>query len=371
MPLFPHERIALKKHGEINVAPSLGVRLIDHNLTQYIKELSQGEFKGLELNVFPAPADRGPNGRDTALKSFVRYMVLNRLGITTEKFHDLTNFGNTNATQALRYAWLLAKYYGIGKTPWHHVFFPVLSDEPEHAIPVTKPEKIGGSNPFEEFRRDIRANETWVKLAENLPDQLDEEAIQREISQLADSTSVYKANALLLAYYAPHHAEVLRQLVKDDDFGKKQGEKDKAFRAIAYFSMFDSFQGKLDKTDPVKPFFTRSAEDVRTAFLDFKRLRGTFFRQHPKITTPYSYNAAVLVHPSRIMHPGQYPERRDWMAIDEKKGNPIHGLVVLEPSINAAKELAERLSPHFQKNPDAAFPIYDYRGRLVWPKKPK
>ncbi|HIH20589.1 TPA: hypothetical protein HA244_04950 [Candidatus Micrarchaeota archaeon] len=333
----PAEEVALRKHREIMEHKALGVRLIDHHLTE--NAASGKEVKpGSEFNVFKTKDLRSR-----------RATVLSRDPFIVE---DQTAFPG-----------LISHFHPT------NLIFSALQDLSDFVIGERHTPLLVGLNrqyrgknagEFKDFRRKIRENETYRKMVELLPADLSPAAIAREVEAILQTPETeripnsQRLTGLMLAYYAPHYADAIKRLMDDDSFGKTVRERDLAIRAATYFN-FSSHWHIL------KDLPSRSIVQFREAVENPHAGSGEF--------TPYTYSAAAVIHPSRFGPESGY----GWPTIAKAEGNPIHGLVVIEPSTHAARDAAKRISgsEHWKKNPEAAFPIYDYRGRLVWPKKQK
>lgn len=324
------EAAALAKHEELMHLPKVGVRLVDHNLTS---DLASGKSAGTnqEINVFE-------NQDSSGFRAVVNHFDVSKYGTSTNELYDLTGWSHASDQNEV-YRRLLMEYYSRRVTG---------QKEP-------KKKTITSEKPFERFRSDTINDEQWRRLIRALPRKLDIKSAKNEIKKLPDDdVPNAMATALLFTYYGPHHAAVLRELHRPN-YGSKLGEKEKALRAVAYFSRFDYDGARVLRL--ISPNVAKSAIALPSSG-NVETIK----------TTPYSYNAAAFIHPTRVsqVDPVQLSYGR-WQQVTKGVGHPVQGLMVLEPSINAAKEVAQRLQSHWRKNPRDAFPVYDYRGRLVWP----
>ncbi len=120
-------------------------------------------------------------------------------------------------------------------------------------------------------------------------------------------------------------------------------------------------------------FFDFETEEIVKSSINQTSLKGLVAGARPRTVetkhdTPYSYNAAAIIHPSNLGSDDPYG--RDWAVIAPHEGNNIFGFVFLEPSLAAAREFIDRIRPWFKNRPQDAFPVYDWKGRLFWPLKP-
>ncbi len=358
-----HERIAREKHDELMRLQRVGVRLVDHNLTGQIK--SGKAVAGHEINVFEV----GETNQKEGFKESPRRVGWH--GKAASAFELFMNMHNKNpyempgwltsgvgADHPFKYAELLQRYYKVGKKHLPSEYTPVQR--------VTKE----GEDPFERFRRDVRGNSVFRKVVETPPVNLDPESIEKTFKNL-DKFGKAQRTAIVWTYYAPHHVETLRKLVTDRNFGKKSSrEKEQALRAVAYFTTILSAGRLTPPGTAFRPAYIgrKAGPSLWYALVKGRESGGGGSRIDEWLRTPFAYTAAALIHPDRI---GGLTAHQDWLGTRNAPGQPIHGLVVIERSKNAAHELVERLRPHFEQTPHDAFPIYDFKGNKVWPPEPK
>ena len=323
----PAEEVALRKHRELMEHKALGVRLIDHNLTENAalgKEVKPGsEFSVFKTKDLPSRRATFFSRDPFIVKGQTAFPgLISHFHPTNLIFSALQNLSD----------------FVIGE---RHT--PLL-------VGLNRQYRGKNAREFQNFRRTIRENETYQKLVKLLPADLTPTAIGHEVEKILQTPETERIpssdhlTGLMLAYYAPHYADALKRLMVDDSFGKNVRERDLAIRAATYFN-FSSHWHVL------KDLPSRSIAQFREAVENPHAGSGEF--------TPYTYSAAAVIHPSRFGPESGY----GWPTITKAEGNPIHGLVVIEPSTHAAR--------HWQQHPEDAFPVYDYRGRLMWPLQRK
>lgn len=386
------EQVALEKHALLGGQPVLAYRFLDHN-SRFVAD-HRHAFG--EVNLVA--------GRLTRELGKSRYEPV---GVHIERINERSMQLTETATRhLLRLKELLeiaGKKGGFQKVRDAAVktFTPYVQRLPSEVTEAST------AHWLEEITTRLQtkqaADDAAIKAAEAAPDAPKEgmakyKHIESIRKKLAENKAVEdeELKSALMAFDAPHHARTLRELVNNPAFGQKVTEREKIVRALAYFS-----HAYAPRT-PDKPVEVHSSLDASQLKEELKKLdkRDVISSLKSKLKTGitgvlhwdnYSvrgYNAVAMLLPDAIDRTrsfkfgnpvstqpalqGLNPEGEEWFATSPTAIRPIQGLQILEPSVRAAQEVWQRYyESRWKDHPEEAFPIYDYRGRLVWPKPVK
>lgn len=216
------------------------------------------------------------------------------------------------------------------------------------------------------FREDVRKH-----LGEMLAQAPDDLSAANTRARLNDGVRRARAgepmtkaqrDALALSFIAPNHVDALRRLLTDPAFGRKMSERERVVRAASYLIQLHDDKKEFATGAPAEP------RDLEMT-LDWGDRVGGGPSNLGRGLLPRSYNAVAFIYPNALEY---RPFGLGWERTNTEVKNPIQALQILEPSVRAAREAWQRYyDAHWKDHPEDAFPIYDYRGRLVWPKAAK
>lgn len=344
-----HVRAALRKEKQLFSLTEIGYRFIDHNL---MHEIDRQVGNNAQLDMYSTKLTMMP--KETPVFDILKIRWgRGRRGMNIHDFEEPTHFESYSNYNSSFWE-LCRKYFGHGN-------FDSAGRTVGRPLPAEIDEVPAGR--FAKFKRDIVENQGIRRIVKEIPENLNPDQTLRKAQSLGkktirpnDAQAVeefrLKSAAFTLAYYAPHHASTLKSLFEDpENFGSMPGEKMALIRAAAYFFMDWKHELSPPRVNSPPSRFTDS--------------QG--FSLH-YLETPFSYTAAVFIHPKNVTKQGVYAF---WLGIKRGKQLPILGMVVTEPTKTAAIDAADRMlkTLEAQGRLKEAFPVYDYRFNRVWPPR--
>ncbi|MFH1106643.1 MAG: hypothetical protein V1787_01995 [Candidatus Micrarchaeota archaeon] len=339
------EKAALARHKELIGLRSLGIRYVDHYPAERIA--TPRLLEGAEANLFEAEEEleSGTGRQDSAFRQLWA-RVISPHADRNAAISGMWSRTEEADSYLKRLAGLREKYLKRGRRGAGELRKAILDDGHLRAIAENLPEGP------EEYARLLGRG---IRLQRYIPG-----PPRREFTD--EGMTRHRAMALAGAAYAPTLAVALKKVFEDPRFGRREAEYDGMMRAAAYFRMPRPEGIAYGSRGEVRQLFWN--ERVYE-YLDMA-LKGLVSSSRPSPGWPYAYNSLLLVHPSSYRaFPAQYNQA--WGEISTRGGDPRMGLVVIEPSVHAARETAKRLAAIWKRDPGHAIPIYDYTGRLVWP----